>query len=624
MMGYTQYGNQQYRWRPQNAQRGTTSSFGNTSGLGSYLGGGNNGMLDMSTSMGMNSYPGGGGGNDPTSTADVNRPTYGSGQGAGSGSTASNTNNQPGSQQQTRGSGQTSPNPDPYGQPWVDYINADGSPHINYQYGNPYHHTGNSGGGGGGQTSGEGVPGYWQGLMPQNQPPKPMNTIPVQVGTDSNGIPIYNNPYGQTSGEGSYGGQQQYPGMQQNYGLPFDWAGWAGATPADQQTAQGYAATLLPFMQHGQNVYTDNRDFNAMENRYWAGFGEEVANNVFNRNFADRQQGAAEQQQQYAQLLGRDQFNHTQNMDYRNFGLQEQAADLQAELGRGDLAERIRASLAGEGLRGRELDIATNRLMQEGNQFYAKLAQEGNQFESQLGFDKYRNEQQYGLQKGSLAENIRAAKVAEGFRGQELELEVQKEINRTNQFNRQMSQEEKLAGNELAYKYAGLGQEGAIARERMGLDERLANQDVGYRYSALNQEGDLSREQMGLQRELSGAEIDLARWRTGQELGFNREELQADTSYKYANLQQQARQVAAQQGIDLQQVQNTAWYQQQQAAIAREQMGQETMLTRERMAQENALTRWRTEQELAASRENTAMQAFGRSMMPNTRWLRVG
>jgi hypothetical protein len=602
-MGYNSYTPYQWRQPTTTPQRGTTSSFGNTSGLGANIGGGG-WDLGMGTGMGM--Y----GGGDPTSTADVNRPP-------GYGTTTDNNNNQPGSQQQTGGSGQTSPNPDPYNQPWVDYINADGTPHINYQYGNSGHTGGY--GGGGGQTSGEGS--YW---FPQTAP-NPNSTIPgVQTGTNPNGTPIY---------PGSGQQQQQNP-----YSLPFNWQQYASAPAEQRPVAQEWAQMQLPYQQFMQNSMQYGMDFVEAQRRWDMQYGQTAANDAWNQQFAGRQQTAAEQAQQFAQGNWLAQFAHTSQMDNQQYGLQQQAQALQAELGRAGVDQAQQKIIMDDWMNRQNVQLQQTQLGQQDwmnrqnvQLQQSQMSQEQGQWSKEHALNTIQNQQQYGLQQQAQALQAELGRAGvdqaqqkiimdDWMNKQNVKLQQQQLGQQQVQFGQtfglqslQAQREYELAQQAQQFKYTELEKQASQVAAQQGIDLEQVRNQGWYQ----QQQADIARQQLA-------QESELTRWRTGQELGFNREQLQTETGYKYAQLQQQAQLEARRQGIDLQQVQNTGWYQQQQAAIAREQMGQEGTLARERMAQEDALTRWRTGQELAAQREAAAYSAFGRAQNPSARWLRTG
>jgi hypothetical protein len=600
MGNYGGYNANSYQtWRPQQYARGSTSSFGNQSGLGGNIGGGGYDPTQYYMS----------GGNDPTSTADINRPTYGSNgsqptqptQGAGSGSTASNQNNQPGNGSQATYSSQHPSN--------AEYVSEDGL--VSYdRYGRRLDSNGNvatgsaqqygsSGGGGGGAAQ----PGsnYWASYYGQQNPaPNPNSTIPMgSVGPNGTYTPA---PSEQQP-------QQQQP--QYSYGLPFDWRGYMGAPEDAQATAQEWAGMQLPYQQFMQNAVQYGMDFQEAQRRWDLEYGRNTGNDQYGREFANRQQTAAEQQAAAAQAQWQAQFGHTSGMDYMNYGLRQGELNLQQEMGRGSLAEQIRAAQAGEALQASAQGINMQ-------QFMRNLEQQGYEFDETMGLsrDKFGLESElgrgnlalanqqalwgYDIDKGNLAlGNLRAGNEFTLGQGN-LALGNLQAGNQNNQFYANLGQQRELTQAEMQQQnqqyYAGLGSQ-----------ERMQGNDLGYKYSQLGQEGQQFQQQ-----------------------------LEADTQYKYANLQQQAAQVAAEQGLTLQQIQGTQWYQQQQAAIAWGQQQQEA----QQFGQSFGLQSWRSQQDVALQQQQLAQQAmlqreqmaaqerqanlaaFGRSAAPNTRWLR--
>ena len=594
---------QQMQWRPQSYGNGGRLPAAQSNPYSTSMGYGQ--QPSYSTSMGMNPYqkqgygfgnsgpsrtPGTSQGFSPADYQMWSGPTpgqsgestearAGGGYGTGTGTTQNNQNNQPGTYQ-TSSNGMPTPNPDPFNQPWIDYINPDGTPHINYQYGQGGQNDG-GGGGGGGQQAAAGTGNYWAGFFPQ--PPNPNSTIPhggVTVGPD--GIPRYNS--GETDVPPAQSQQQTYP-----YMLPFDWGQFSGADPASQQTAMNYSATQLPYMQFMQSALQYGMDYQEAQRRWDAEFGRQTGNDQYQREFSNRQQTAAEQQAQMAQGNWKEQFGHTQQMDTLNYGLQQQAGALQAELGRAGVSQENQRLIMQDWMNKQNVGLQQQQI---GNQ--------ASQFGQTFGLQQLQNSQNYGLslndQELERAKfQNQAAMGADQLALSRLEnsqnygLQQQQIGNQASQFGQtfglqqlQNSQNYGLSLNDQEQKRAQFQYEAAMGTDRLALDRLQNSQNYGL--SLGNQE--LERAQFQQQAALDTDNLALQRLQAERGYGLSQQEMEMlRARFQYESAM----------GTD-------------RLALDRAQLAQQAMLERERMA---------------AQMEQSRYANFGRAQSPNVRWLRA-
>jgi hypothetical protein len=356
-------------------------------------------------------------------------------------------------------------------------------------------------------------------------------------------------------------------------------------------------------------------DFTEAQRRWDAQFAYTQQQDAASQALAGRQQTMAEWVANAGQQNWREQFGLQSLQNQQQYGLAQQAQ-----------AEQIRSALASEGLKGRELDLAVQTEMNRHNQFYSQQAQQANQFNQTFGLDALQNQQQYDL-----ARQAQALQAELGRAGVD---QAQQKIIMDDWMNKQTV---KLQQQQLGQQTVQDQRQYDLSRQAQALQAELGRAGVDQAQQKIIMDDWMNKQTVMLQQQQLGQENELTRWRTGQELGFSREQLQAETAYKYANLQQQAQQFAAEHGLNAEQVRNTRWYQEQQTAIEREQLAQQYKLQTRGydiqaagQAQEGAIARERMVQDermqqaaLAQQREAAAYAAFGRAQNPNTRWLRA-
>lgn len=354
------------------------------------------------------------------------------------------TSQQPGQQQQYQGAGapsyggngQTYPNPDPYGSPYIDYMNADGSPHINYQYGQ------NSGGGGGqpgptGPNGGSNT--YWQnpsaGQQPGRDPRYPNDRGPMPI---------------------QQGGYSGAPGGQ---GLPFTWDQYNQARNDNPRIAQEWAQMALPYQQLAQNSYQYDRDFGESVRRDDRNYGLTYDQQRYDQTMNTRQQYMAEQAQQTASNQWDQQFGWTQHNDRFN------------------------------------QDMAYQDFTRSGQQWDQQFAQSNNQFDRNFALQQTGQNQQYGLDRDSLA--LQQQQAGWGQQNAQQGLYLQGQAQALDEIRNQ--QQYGLSQNSQAMQAQQMAHQMGIDTRGMTLQEVAQAAQQAYQQQQLAQTATLSREQMASQ-----------------------------------------------------------------------------------------------------------------------------
>jgi len=312
-------------------------------------------------------------------------------------------------------------NPDPQGQPWVDYINPDGTPHINPRYGQ------NSGGSR--SSSGEGM-------------------VDPRYGYD--------------------GGNRGAPGGGSNaYGDP---------------NAQWYA-------QFDQNRNQYNQDFGEAQRRWDAQFGREGAQNQWQQDFSNRQQTAAEWQQQEAARQWAQQFGYQQGQDRWNQQYQQQQADRQY------------------GMQGRELSANTDRWNSDRQLQYQQMAQQQQQALRELTANTGRWDADRLQQHQQFADQM---------------LFNRDEMNAKDAYQRyQLEQQMGQQGRELDANVARWNADRGLQSQEMNQRDALTRWQMG-------QQMGFNREELGATQQWRGQQDALARYQLEQQMGMQGRELAAN------------------------------------------------------------------------------------------------
>jgi hypothetical protein len=386
-------------------------------------------------------------------------------------------------------SGQTSPNPDPYGSPWVDYINADGSPHINYQYGQ------NSGGGGQRGPTGPnpGSDTYWQNpnaiLNPQGaqQPGRiPVGGYPAQNGHGPMPMPAMST--------GQVG-----PNGQPNLSLPFDWAQYSAARNDNPRIAQEYAQLYAPYAQMQQNAYQYTNDYAESVRRDDRNFGLSQQGQQWDQGMQNRQQTEAERIARVGEGQWGQQFQHQVGNDLFNRGMSQAGFDRDgrwhdAEFDRtGQWADRQFALDQTNqnnqyGLDRDRFGLAQTQAnwgQQNAQQslYYQGQDQSLRELDSQRNYGLAQNAQ--GLQAQQLNQDygvaLRDMTLRETGQQQQYGLQQASQVMQREQLAHQMgidtrgmSLQELQHATQSAFQQQQLAQQGTLSREQMASQERMA------------------------------------------------------------------------------------------------------------------------------------------------------
>jgi hypothetical protein len=399
------------------------------------------------------------------------------------------------------GSGQTSPNPDPYGSPWVDYINADGSPHINYQYGQ------NSGGGGSRGPTGPnpGSDTYWQNpnaILNNNRDPRiPVGGYPAQNGHGPMPMPAMST--------GQQGAQPQG-----SNGLPFTWEQYNAARNDNPRIAQEWAQMALPYQQLGQGAYQFDREFTEAQRRYDQQFGQSQSQQNWDQSMGVRQQTQAE----LAFQASLDQWN-------RQFGHQQ-------------YNDRFNQDMAGQQF--------TREGLQWDRQFGHQQLNDNRQFalqqtdmNNQYGLDRDR----FGLAQTQANWGQQNAQQSLYYQGQDQSL---RELDSTRNYG--------LAQNAQAMQAQDMGQTYGISLRNMSMLEENQRNQYGLSQNAQA----MQREQMAHQMGIDTAGMTLAQITQATNAAFQQQQLGQQATLTREQLASQERQ-AVMAATGRQQAPNTKW-----------------------------------------------------------------
>ncbi len=570
--------------------------------------------------------PGGGPPSNPGTTWD-NYPQQGGGQSSGG------------------GSGMPTPNPDPYNHPEYDYINPDGTPHVNPQYGQ-------GGGGGGGQQAPGGGLGR-DGELPATQPG---TSGPGAARDDYRGNP----PPGATPPPGTPGA---VPGQ---YALT--WAQYAAMPPEQRAAYDAYNAGQVPYQQLQYNQGNTQQQYGEDVRRWDLNYNSQQQQQQYENVNTDRQMQLAEWQQKYNELSGNRNYDleaqmagHTREMDQQNLDLQRlqnqqqyglaldnqqlqdyvqrsgvantsrmttaQIQDMlaQQELGRGNLAlGQGRLASDTQQWQGAQ-QLQGQGLVNEMLRWQGDSALQGELGRGNLANDTRRISNDYQLGQGRLASDTQQWQGAQRLQGRSIDNDLflgrgQLENQRSGIANEMTRWR---GDNALATE---LGR-GNLANETQSIRNQFAlgQGDLDVRRQGQSQDYELGRGNLALQGELGRGNLAVQQQQANQ-----------DFQIRQGQLNQQADQFAKQLGLDTEQVRNTRWYQEQQAGIERERLAQTGQLgnrgldVEEYTAHQNVLAEQaRRAQEAVLAREQMGsqermnlMSTFGRLQAPQSRVIR--
>jgi hypothetical protein len=559
--------------------------------------------------------------------------------------------NYPGSQQQQ-------PQYDP-NDPSIDFIDNNGQPHYNPQYGqdnnNNTHSTPAP------QTSGE----YGGYPTPGQNTPNPSTTpnIPgMQYPMPNIVMPGQQQP---TTGQPGATGQ---PG----WGTPWTYQQWMAMSPEDQTKANNYMAIQAQMGQGGQNAYQYNQDYNAAQTRWAAEFGRGVTQDQYQMGLSDRQLQEQIRQADLAQGNWSNEYNFNTGMANRQLGNQQYEFGQNMQLQQGQLNL---ATLSQQ----QQHDIATGRLtldqvaQQQNNALgQGRLSldtlsqQQRHQIETgQLTLAQVAQQQNNAIAQGRLASDTQQWQGAQGidrFRAQNdltlgqrgLDIQGLQANNQNAQFYAGQNQQNQQFGQTLAFERQRNAEQYGLAVTNQQLEAELGRGRLASDTQQWQGAQGIQRQGQQMQDAQYYAGLGQANSQFGRQM--NLEELQAnrsfginsraqslaersqteDTGFKYANLQQAAQMEAARQGVDVMQIMNTKEYQDAQTQIEREKLAQqgglggreldirqfETMAQQQYQQQQLAQQFQIEQMRLAAQKEQAALQSTGRLRAPKSRWLR--
>jgi len=378
-------------------------------------------------------------------------------------------------QMQQGGNGQTSPNPDPYGSPWIDYINADGTPHINYQYGQ-------SGGGGGQGPTGPnpGSDTYWQNpnaILNNNRDPRlPQNDRgPMQYPQQQQGAP---------------GGQS---------GLPFTWEQYSQARNDNPRIAQEWAQLNLPYAQLQQNTRQYDQDFIEAQRRYDQQFLQSQGQQAYDQMMQTRQQHMAEQQyqsglDQWNQQFGWTQQNDRFNQDLALQGFTREGLQWNQQFNQANSQFDRNFALQQMGQNQQYgLDQDRLTLAQQQAQWGQQNAQQGLYYQGQAqSLSELANQQQYGLSQNQQA-----------MQAQQMNQQYGLDIRGMNLQELQNTQQYGLSQNSQAMQQQQMLHSMGIDTRGMSLQEQAQAAQQAYQQQQLSQQATLTREQMASQERMA-------------------------------------------------------------------------------------------------------------------------
>jgi hypothetical protein len=402
---------------------------------------------------------------------------------------------------QPQSTGQTSPNPDPYGSPWVDYINPDGSPHINYQYGQS---------GGGGQRGPTGPnPGsdtYWQ-----NPNAILNNSRDPRLPANAHG-PMYSNmPPMSTQPVGPGGPQPQGAPGQPNLSLPFSWEQYAAARNDNPRIAQEYAQMYQPYAAMQQNAYQWGQEYATGNDRFDRQFAQSEEQQNFDQQMQTRQQSQAELVFNTSTGQWQQQFDHTRNNDRFNQdlalqGFTRDGLQWNQQFGQQQMNDNRQFALQQTG-QNQQYGLDRDRfgLAQQQAGWGQQNAQQGLYLQGQAqSLSELANQQQYGLSQNAQAMqaqqmgqqyglDLRGMNLQEQNQSQQYGLQQNSQAMQAQQMahsmgidTRGMSLQELQHATQSAYQQQQLAQQGTLSREQMASQERMATMAATGRQQAPN------------------------------------------------------------------------------------------------------------------------------------------
>lgn len=363
-------------------------------------------------------------------------------------------------------------NPAPNDQPWVDYVNADGTPHINYKYGQASGPNGNTGRGSGQQ---------------QQQ-----------------SSPMYDMGYSGQFPAGSYGGPAngaarpgaQYGAMGQGSGNPYD-------------------PNQLAYQQFQQNTNQYNQDFTEAQRRWNAQFGQSNAQNAWQQDFSNRQQSAAEQQAALAAQQWNQQFGYTQQRDQQNYGLQAQQLQSQTQQWQAQLGQS-QAELAANQNRWNQDRAAQDALARWQQQ------QQAQQQQWQTG-------QQLGFSREELAANQAKWSRDAGLQQQQIN-------NQNFQATQQLAQQRQDAAMKDALARWQTGQQLGFSQQELAANQGRWNADRAQQQQQFAQQLGMSQQELQAKVAMAGQQDATQRWQTQQDIAYKDRALQQNAALEAQRL----------------------------------------------------------------------------------------
>ncbi len=532
------------------------------------------------------------------------------------------------------GPGATVPNPQQPSynpnDPSIDYINPDGTPHYNPQYGQNNNNNQQQQPNGGNMG------------VPRDNPP------PVNVGRPRDGdYPPPTNPTGQQPSGGA------------NWNMPFNWQNYSGLPQDQKADYNNYLANYLQFNQGQQNAYQWQGDQAAQRYQFDTNIGVQKDQNEFQKWLNTQQLGQQKQNDQVAYNKWLQEYNFNTGMANKEFGqkqyefgatfgLQQQGQQQQYGLDKRkqDLAEVANNQNYNLGQRQAALQElqALNQNTQFGQGLDFQKQQETNrttQFNQGLDFQKWQANQQFGL-------DDRKQKLAEIANDQNYSIA-----------QRQAANQELQTLNQNTQFNQGLDFQKWQAGQQFGLDDRkqkLAevannqNYDIAQRQAAFQElqglrdyeisQGNLAvnQQQVGNQNTQFWGNLNQQNQQFGRTAALQEWQAQQDSDYKRASLQQAAVEESNRTGISIQQLMQSAKYQDAQTQIERDRLAQtgglesrgldirqyETMAQQQYQQQQLAQQFQIEQMRLAAQKEQAALASTGRLQAPRARWLRSG
>jgi hypothetical protein len=283
---------------------------------------------------------------------------------------------------------------------------------------------------------------------------------------------------GMTSGEGGAGGGN-------SWGMPFTQAEYAAMNPQQQQSANNFMATQMPYMQFGHNAYTDQRDFDASQGRWGAEFAQQQGNDAWNQQFADKQLGYGRQDAAQAQSNWQDQFGYETKMGDRVQDLSEQqAAWGQQNWGR-DYDMRRNDQSFNQGMQTRQFGEDTRRYDQDFGEGARRFNVQSGQDAQRIQSDTQRWQGEQGIARQGQQnqvqqfdtthrEDVRRFDVGQG--------------NVDRQFGEDTRRYDQGFGEDQRRYNQDFGEDARRYNQGFGEDQRRYNQDFGFKQSQFGED----------------------------------------------------------------------------------------------------------------------------------------